>query len=67
MAVVFCRHFEIVFVDERSACCGAENPEGDRDEHEAGDAGRVALSALVDDGEGDEEHVEEAVKNGHVD
>lgn len=66
VAVVLGDELEVVLVDEGRADGGEDDSYGDRDEHEARLAGRVALALLVDDGEGDEEHVEEAVENAHV-
>ena len=53
-------------VHEGRARCGAEDADGDGDEHEAGGGSGVVFPALVDDGVGDEEHVQEAVEDGHV-
>lgn len=39
---------------------------GDWDEHETGLAGVVALALLVDDGKGNEEHVQQTVQDRHV-
>ena len=57
---------EVVFVHQRCAGGGAEDADRDGDEHEAGGGGGVVFPALVDDGVGDEEYVEEAVEDGHV-
>lgn len=66
VAVVAGGELEVVLVDHGGAGGGHEDADGDRDEHEAGGGGGPALAALVDDGVGDEEHVEEAVEDGHV-
>jgi len=63
---VFVVERQVVFVDYRGATCGCDDADGERDEHEACDTCRVAFAFLEDDGKGDEEHVEEAVEDGHV-
>ena len=65
-AVVFVVEGEVVFVDDRGAASGRDDADGEGNEHQACDACRVAFALLEDDGEGDEEHVEETVEDGHV-
>ena len=65
-AVVLGHEGEVVLVDERGADGREDDADGDGDEHEARDAGAVALADLKDDGVGDEEHVQEAVQDRHV-
>lgn len=66
-SVVFLAETEVVLVDHGSAGSRTENAQGDWDEHQAGDGCRVSLSLLIDDGIGNEEHVEQAVQYTHVD
>jgi len=66
LAAIISAHFHVMFIDERSAGSRAKDTDSKRDEHQSRAASRVSFSFLVDDGEGDEEHVEEAVENGHV-
>lgn len=66
LAVVLLDLLEVVLVDDGSAESGADDAHGKRDEHETGDAVRVALAALEDDGVGDEEHVKKTVEDRHV-
>lgn len=65
-AVMFVVERQVVFVDDWGAACGCDDADGERYEHQACDACRVAFALLEDDGEGDEEHVEETVEDGHV-
>jgi hypothetical protein len=56
----------VVLVDKGRAESGEDDTDSDGNEHETSLAGGVALALLVDDGEGDEEHVEETVEDTHV-
>lgn len=66
MSIVFSYLAHVIAVDDGSAQRRCDDPESERDEHESSGAGGVAFSFLVDDGEGDKEHVEETVENAHV-
>lgn len=57
---------EVVCVDEGRASSGYDNSDGDGDEHQSSFSGIPTLSFLVDDGVGNEEHVEKTVQDGHV-
>lgn len=67
VAVVLVDEGDVVLVDKGRAESGEDDTDGDGNEHEASLAGGVALALLVDDGEGDKEHVEETVQDTHVD
>lgn len=64
--VVLGHELEVVLVHKGRAGGRAEHADGDGNEHEACLAGRVAFALLVDDGKGNEEHVQQAVENAHV-
>lgn len=57
---------QVVLVYEGSAGCGSEDANCDGDEHWASCGRGVVLAALVNNGVGDEEHVEEIIEDGHV-
>lgn len=66
IAVVLCTHLEVVLIDQRRQDCRHKDAEGQRDEHQTGDTSRIAFALLVNNGEGDEEHVKKTVENAHV-
>ena len=57
---------EVVFVHQRGAEGGQNHAHGYGDEHQARGRRAVAFAFLVDDRIGDEEHVQQAVQDGHV-
>ena len=65
--VVLGHERQVVLVHQRRACGREQDAHGDGDEHEARGARRVALALLVHDRIRDEEHVQQAVQNAHVD
>lgn len=65
-AVVLVDHLDVVIVDEGSAHGREDDTNSQWNEHETSLAGTPSLALLVDDGVGDEEHVEETVQDGHV-
>lgn len=66
LAVVLGTHLEVVLIDQRRENCRHDDADSQRDEHEAGDTGRIAFAFLVHNGEGNEEHVKKTVENAHV-
>lgn len=66
LAVVFLDLREVVLVNQGGAKGRADDADSERDEHEARLAVRVALASLEDDRVSDEEHVQQAVKDRHV-
>ena len=57
---------DVVLVDKWRAESGENDTNGDGNKHETSLAGGVTLALLVDDGEGDKEHVEKTVQDTHV-
>lgn len=54
---MFLTQGKVVLIDHRCAGSGTQNSQSYGDKHQAGDGSRVALSLLIDNGVGDEEHV----------
>lgn len=57
---------EVVLIDEGRAYGRADDANSNGNKHQARLGGRVPLSLLVDDGESHEEHVQQPVKDAHV-
>lgn len=66
MSVVFSYLSHVVAVYNWCAESRCDDPESEWDEHESCGACGVTFPFLINDGEGDEEHVEEAVEDAHV-
>ena len=66
-STVFAAEVVVVFVDVRGESCAEQHTDGDGDEHKTGVTGAPALALLINDGVGNEEHVEQSVKDRHVD
>lgn len=65
-AVVSGDEGEVVLVDQRSAEGREYDSNRNRNEHQTGGGGAVAFALLVNDRVGDKEHVQQTVKDGHV-